>query len=92
MRKIWDFIVGLLYKVPFDKWLHAGAGLLAASFFAIALGWPGWAAFLMAVALGGLKEAFDWFTTRVVEWLDLVATACGGAVVLVWWLLHLWWF
>lgn len=92
LRKIWDAIVGLLYKVPFDKWLHFGAGLLAAAFCVITLGWPGWAGLLGAVAVGAAKEVFDWFTTKVVDWLDAVATIAGGAVVLGLWLLRLWWF
>ena len=92
MRKIWDFIVGLLYKVPFDKWLHFWGGLLAASFVCIALGWPGWAGLLGAGLAGAAKEAFDWFTTKVVDWKDAVATALGGVVILAFWLLHVWWF
>ena len=29
MRKLWDKLVALIYKVPFDKWLHFMAGLIS---------------------------------------------------------------
>lgn len=92
MRKIWDWIVALLQKVPFDKWLHFGAGLLVAAFIVISIGWPGWAGLIAAVLVGAAKEVFDWLTTKKVEWLDGVAAALGGVVILCFWLLHLWWF
>lgn len=38
MRKIWDKIVALISKVPYDKLLHFIAGVLIAAFFAIV--WP----------------------------------------------------
>ena len=28
MRKIWDWLVGLITKVSYDKWLHCIAGLI----------------------------------------------------------------
>ena len=92
MRKIWDWIVAQFLKVSVDKWLHFIAGLLVAAFIVIAIGWPGWAGLIGAVAAGLLKEAFDWVTTKKVELWDGIATAAGGLVVLFFWLLHLWWF
>lgn len=91
IRKIWDAIVSFISKVPYDKLLHFVAGLIVAAFFAIALKWPGWAALLMSVAFGALKELFDWLTTKKVEWWDGIATSIGGVVILVFWLLGLWW-
>lgn len=64
MRKIWDWIVALISKVPYDKLLHFIAGLLA-----------------VAIFVGIAKEAFDWATTKKVEWLDLLATAIGGLII-----------
>lgn len=89
MRKLWDKIVALLLRVPIDKWLHFIAGMVVAAVCVITFGWPGWVGFLAAVVAGLAKEAFDWYTTKVVEWKDGVATAIGGLVILVLWLLGL---
>ena len=92
IRKIWDAIVSFITKVPYDKLLHFIVGVIFAAFFVISLKWPGWAGLLMSVALGALKELFDWLTTKKIEWWDGIATAIGGLVILVFWLLNLWWF
>lgn len=91
IRKIWDAIVSLISKVPYDKLLHFIVGLIVAAFFVIALKWAGWEALLVAVAVGALKELFDWLTTEKVEWWDAVATVIGGLVILIFWLLGIWW-
>lgn len=88
MRKIWDKIVELLSRVPYDKWLHFIGGLLVACLLVITFGLPGWAGLVGAVVAGIAKETFDWCTTREVDGWDFVATCCGGVVVLVFWLLH----
>lgn len=79
IRKIWDALVKLIYKVPFDKWLHFMAGLIIAAFFNITLGVEG--CFWAALFAGALKEMFDIFTTGTAEWKDLLATVLGGGVI-----------
>lgn len=81
LRKIWNWLVGLLYKIPFDKYLHFIGGMVVASFFALAIG-DGWALICVVPALmaGLLKEMFDVWTTGTWEWWDVGATAIGGAV------------
>jgi len=85
MRNIWNKIVGLLLKVPIDKWLHFGAGVLVAAFFALTLHLE-WC-IAPAVFFGLAKEAFDYATTRNNEWLDLFATVMGGLVIQIFTLL-----
>lgn len=91
IRKIWDAIVSLISKVPYDKLLHFIVGLIVAAFFVIALKWAGWEALLVAVAVAALKELFDWLTTEKVEWWDGISTVIGGLVILIFWLLGIWW-
>lgn len=81
IRKFWDKIVRLILKVPYDKLLHFIAGLIVASFFAIVFDFK---APILAAALAGLiKEAFDKYTTKQVDWYDFVYTCAGGAVIQV---------
>ena len=79
MRKIWDKIVALIYKIPTDKWLHFFAGFIIAAFCCIALHIE-WA-FIPALFAGFAKEFFDAWTTDKWDWWDFVATAIGGLVV-----------
>ena len=79
MRNLWNKIVALLLKVPIDKWLHFGAGVLVAAFFAITLHVE-WC-IAPAIFIGVAKEAFDYATTRTTEWWDLFATVMGGVVI-----------
>lgn len=79
MRKIWDWIVALISKVPYDKLLHFIAGLLAAALAAITFHFR-WC-IAVAIFVGIAKETFDWATTKKVEWLDLLATAIGGLII-----------
>ena len=79
IRKIWDWIVKQLYKVPFDKWLHFMAGVLLAAFFCITLGmkvcsWP-------LLFIGFAKEFFDKWTTEKWDWYDYLATMIGAIVI-----------
>lgn len=79
MRKIWDKIVSWLLAIPRDKELHFLGGVIVAAFFAIVWGFP---LPILAAALAGLiKEAFDKYTTGVVEWSDFFYTCAGGLVI-----------
>lgn len=82
MRKFWNKLVALLYKVPFDKYLHFIAGLIIAAFFALAFGWK-WGALLAAIVAGIGKEVFDYFTTKQTDWKDAAATVIGGLVIFI---------
>lgn len=87
MRKIWDKLVQLLYKVPWDKQLHFFAGLIVAAFFAITFGMK---ACLVPVIFAGLaKEFFDKKTTQLWDWWDFLATCLGGLLIQLFVLLHL---
>ena len=81
IRKIWDAFVTLVNKVPKEKLLHFVMGLLIAAFCALVLNWGPWC-ILPAIAFGALKELFDWWTTKVVEWWDFGATSIGGLIIL----------
>ena len=79
MRKIWDKIVALISKVPYDKLLHFIAGLVIAAFFCITLGMK--VCIVPALAAGFIKEFFDKWTSDQVDWWDFVATVAGGLVI-----------
>ena len=79
IRKIWNAFVKLLQAVPQDKMFHFVAGLIVGAFFAIACHFP--APLVAALVFGALKEAFDYWTTRDVDWWDLVATGIGGLTI-----------
>lgn len=79
MRKIWDKFVKWLLSIPRDKELHFVAGLIVAAFFSIVWGFP---LPILAAALAGLvKEAFDKYSTGLVEWSDFFYTLAGGLVI-----------
>ena len=63
-------------KIPYDKWLHFGAGLLVAILAGLAfnpvLGLS------LAILAGILKEIRDWFVYRGPDWRDALATWLGG--------------
>ena len=79
MRKIWDKLVALIYKVPFDKWLHFMAGLIIAAFFCITLGMK--VCIVPVLFAGFAKEFFDGWTTNQSDWKDFLATLIGGMVI-----------
>lgn len=79
MRKIWDKIVALISKVPYDKLLHFIAGLVIAAFFCITLGMK--VCIVPAIVAGFAKEFFDNWTSDEVDWWDFVATVAGGLVI-----------
>ena len=79
LRKIWDALVRLISKVPYDKYLHFIMGLLLTAAAYIFFGWK--ACIIPAVVAGLLKEAFDKWTTGQWDWWDFVATVCGGLII-----------
>lgn len=83
MRKIWDKIVALISKVPYDKLLHFIVGLIIAAFFAIV--WPSVAEWCIApvIAAAFAKEFFDNWTGDKCDWWDFVATVAGGLVIFI---------
>lgn len=87
MRQLWDKLVQLLYKVPWDKWLHFFAGLIIAAFFAITFGMK--ACLVPAIIAGLAKELFDKKTTGILDWWDFGATCFGGLLIQLFVLLHL---
>lgn len=91
MRKIWNWIVSLLYKVGEDKWFHFMAGLILAACVFIVFGWK-WGPAAVSFIAGLCKEAFDLITTKVVDWKDLVATLSGGLLIQLFVFLNIWFF
>ena len=81
IRKIWDWIVALICKVPYDKLLHFIAGLIIAAFFGITLKMK--AAIVPVIFAGFIKEFFDKWTTEKWEWWDFAATCIGGLLIQV---------
>jgi len=79
MRKIWDKLVSLIYKIPTDKWLHFFAGVIIAACAALTfhIEWP----WFPALIAGGIKEIFDYRTTSQADWKDFVATVLGGLLI-----------
>ena len=90
IRKIWDAFVSLLNKVPYDKWLHAVAGLVIGAFFCIALDMK--VCIVPVIFAGFIKEFFDLWTTDKWDWWDFAATCFGGLVPQIFVLLNMWWF
>lgn len=79
MRKIWNWIVALISRVPYDKWLHFIAGLIIATFFAIVLKMT--VCIVPVIFAGFIKEFFDKWTTQEWDWWDFVATCAGGLII-----------
>ena len=65
-------------KIPYDKKLHFGAGLLIAILagFAYVPAFGLW----LAVAAGVMKEIRDWCIYKAPDWKDMVCTWAGGLV------------
>ena len=91
-KKIWDSIVSLLSKVPYDKWLNFIGGFVIATFFCIALGMK--VCIVPAIAAGFIKEFFDMWTSEEgkFDWWDFAAVCIGGLVPQIFVLLNMWWF
>lgn len=70
-----------LSGVPRDKLLHFIAGLVVAALMAFAAPSLRWLPLAAAVAAGAAKEAADQVRYGGWDWLDLLATALGGAVI-----------
>lgn len=79
MRKIWNWIVALISKVPYEKLLYFIAGLIIAAFFFIVLKMK--AAIVPAIFAGFIKKFFDQWTTQEWDWWDFVATCAGGLII-----------
>jgi len=79
IRKIWNWIVALISKVPYDKLLHFIAGLLIAALFGITLHMK--VAIVPVIFAGFFKEFFDIFTTNEWDWWDFAATCAGGLFI-----------
>lgn len=79
MKKIWDWLVGLLNKIRRDRIYHFIAGLIVAAFFCIVLKmkfcvWP-----VLFVAF--IKEFIDQWQDGNFDWIDFAATVCGGLLI-----------
>ena len=78
-------IIDWLYSLKADKCLHFIAGMVVAQIafallcLALPLWWSAFLAFLVAVAAGGIKEAWD-VKHGVPNMGDFVATMFGGLV------------
>ena len=79
IRKIWDAIVSLISKVPYNKLLHFIAGLIIAAIFSIPLHMK--VCIVPVIFAAFIKEFFDLWTTDKWEWLDFAATCFGGLVI-----------
>lgn len=98
MRKIWNKIVEWLTAIPMDKWLHFIAGMIIASFFAVALGdefcvwligeYRPFVWMMPVLVAAALKEMIDGWTGGSFEWLDIFATAMGGLLIVAFGWLH----
>ena len=81
LRKIWNAIVSLIYKVPYDKLLHFIMGLLFTAIFAVLFPKAAKWCILVAIVIGVLKELFDFWTTKQWDWKDFLATVIGGLTI-----------
>lgn len=86
MKKIWDWLlavygrfVALIEKIRRDRLYHFIAGFLFAALFGITFGLRAWS-FFVAAGVGIAKECIDRFVQgEEFDWIDLAATALGGA-------------
>jgi hypothetical protein len=79
--KIWNWLVGLLNKIRRDRLYHFIAGMICAAICLIVLKmyvciWP-----VLFVAF--IKEFIDLWQDGNFDWIDLLATILGGAVIQV---------
>lgn len=79
MKKIYTKLVGLLYEIGADKYIHFIAGLIVASFFCIALGMQ--VCIVPVIVVSFAKELFDGMGLGEADWRDFVATILGGAII-----------
>jgi len=78
-RKVWDFLIGWIVRIPQDKLLHAFFGMLIGAVAFICFGIVGP---IFPVAFAGIaKEFFDLWTTKQWDWWDFGATCIGGMLI-----------
>ena len=77
MKKIWDFIVGILKQS--DKRLHIYCGFGISLVAGIFVPWCG---IIAAAVAGGLKELWDSMGHGCVELADFLCTVAGGALAI----------
>lgn len=75
-------------SIPPDKWLHFGAGQVAALLAllpVLTLNAAWWIPAVVAVTIGALKEAYDHFhqDRHTVDVLDILATGLGCLPVVI---------
>ncbi len=77
--KVWNWLVGLLNKVRRDRLYHFICGLIIAAFFCVTLHMKFcvWPVFFAAF----IKEFIDLWQDGNFDWIDLLATVIGGAVI-----------
>lgn len=82
MEKIFNW----LGNIPADIALHYIAGMIIVAVLATLFPVAADHVWLAAVAVGFLKEIYDWFTDGVFDFLDFGATILGGLTiqVLIW--------
>ena len=79
MKKIYAKLVGWLYEIGIDKYLHFIAGLIISAFFAIVLDMP--ICIIPTIVAAFAKELFDGFRYGLWDWFDFTATVLGGAII-----------
>jgi hypothetical protein len=77
---IYRKVLNYLYSRP-DKVIHFAAGMSVCLICSTFL--PAWAAFLLAVAAGTVKEIWDEVSYGGFDWIDLAATVAGGWLVFI---------
>lgn len=79
MKKIYAKLVGWLYEISIDKYLHFIVGLIVASFFGITLDMA--VCIVPVIVVAFAKELFDGMGLGVADWRDFTATVLGGAII-----------
>jgi len=79
IKKIWNWFVGLLNKVRRDRLYHFICGLIVAAFFFIICKMT--VCIVPVVFAAFIKEFIDTWQDGNFDWIDLLATVIGGAVI-----------
>ena len=79
MKQIYNKILDFLNCISVDKYLHFIAGIIIASFFAIAIDFE--YSIIPVFFAAALKEFIDNKTYGVWDWHDCYATIIGGLVI-----------
>ena len=78
--KIWNWLVGLLNKIRRDRLYHFICGLLIGAFCCLVLKMGFWC-FVPVLFIGFIKEFIDQWQDGNFDWIDLLATFLGGAII-----------